>query len=165
MGRSELLLVLAALTIFGRFSLVVNNSLIDSSTRVLENEFEITGITLLQEIISEVGSMAFDETSIGTIPPTIPGGFTASASLGPDGGETDSSMFDDIDDYHGLTITGITSAGMNYNITTEIGYVSEADLVTLSTTISALKRMNLTLTSDYLSNDLSLSYVYSYIRI
>ena len=164
MGRAELLLVLAALTIFGRFSLIVNNSLLDNSTRVLQSEFEITGISLLQETISEVGLKAFDEASVSSVPATIPDGFTSSVSLGPEGGETDSSMFDDVDDYHGLTMTGTTIAGMTYTITSEVGYVSIGDLVTFSSTLSTMKRMNLTLTSDYLSNDLKLSYVYSYIR-
>lgn len=164
MGRGELLLVLGALAIFGRFSLIVNNSLLDNSTRVLQSEFEITGISLLQETISEAGLKAFDETSVSSIPSSIPGGFTSFTNLGPDGGETDSSMYDDVDDYNGLTTTGITEAGMTYNITTEVGYVSITDLVTLSSTLSTMKRMNLTLTSDYLSSDLNLSYVYSYIR-
>ena len=164
MGRAELLLVLGALAIFGRFSLIVNNSLLDNSTRVLQSEFEITGISLLQETISEVGLKAFDEASVSSIPSSVPGGFTSSVNLGPEGGETDSSMFDDIDDYHGLTMTGTTIAGMTYSIAIEVGYVSIADLVTLSSTLSTMKRMNLTLTSDYLSNDLILSYVYSYIR-
>ncbi|MCH7886539.1 MAG: hypothetical protein IIA58_01075 [Candidatus Marinimicrobia bacterium] len=164
MGRAELLLVLGALAIFVRFSLIVNNSLLDNSTRVLESEFEITGISLLQETISEAGLKAFDEASVNSIPASVPGGFTSSASLGPEGGETDSSMFNDVDDYNGLTMTGATIAGMTYTISIEVGYVSIADLVTFSSTLSTLKRMNLTLTSDYLSNDLNLSYVYSYIR-
>lgn len=164
MGRAELMLVLGALAIFGRFSLIVNNALLDNSTRVLQSEFEITGISILQETISEVGLKAFDEASVGSIPAAIPSDFTAASSLGPDGGETDSSMFDDVDDYNGLTITGTTIAGMTYAITTEVGYVSITDLVNLSSTLSTMKRMNLTLTSDYLSNDLNLSYVYSYIR-
>ncbi|MCH8303790.1 MAG: hypothetical protein IIB94_01520 [Candidatus Marinimicrobia bacterium] len=164
MGRAELLLVLGALAIFGRFSLIVNNALLDNSTRVLQSEFEITGISILQETISEVGLKAFDEASVGSIPAAIPSDFTAASSLGPETGETDSSMYDDIDDYNGLTTTGITIAEMTYTITREVGYVSISDLVTLSSTRSTMKRMNLTLTSDYLSNELNLSYVYSYIR-
>ena len=164
MGRAELLLVLGALAIFGRFSLIVNNALLDNSTRVLQSEFEITGISILQETINEVGLKAFDEASVGATPASVPDGFTAAASLGPEGGETDSSMYDDVDDYNGLTITGTTIAGMTYTITVEVGYVSIIDLVTLSSTLSTLKRMNQTLASDYLSNDLTLSYVYSYIR-
>lgn len=164
MGRAELLLVLGALAIFGRFSIVVNNALLDNSTRVLESEFEITGISILQETISEAGLKAFDEASVGSIPTAIPSDFTASGILGPESGETDSSMFDDVDDYNGLTMTGTTVAGMTYTITIEVGYVSTTDLVNFSSTLSTLKRMNLTLTSDYLSNDLNLSYVYSYMR-
>ncbi len=164
MGRSELLLVLGALVIFGRFALIVNNSLLDNSTRVLESEFEITGISILQETISEVGLKAFDEASVSSIPASIPGDFTAAPNLGPETGEIDSSLFDDVDDYNELIMTGTTIAGMTYNIAIEVGYVSIADLDTLSSQKSTMKRMNLTLTSDYLSNDLNLSYVYSYIR-
>ena len=164
MGRAELMLVLGALAIFGRFSLIVNNALLDNSTRVLQSEFEITGISILQETISEVGLKAFDEESVGRIPASVPGDFTAASSLGPETDETDSSMYNDIDDYHELTTTGITISGITYTITIEVGYVSITDLVTLSSTLSTMKQMNQTLTSDYLSNDMNLSYVYSYIR-
>jgi len=164
MGRAELLLVLGALAIFGRFSLIVNNALLDNSTRVLQSEFEITGISILQETISEVGLKAFDEAAVGAVPSSVPDDFSNFSSLGPDAGETTTSTFDDVDDYHELTITDTTIAGMTYDITIEVGYVSIGDLVTLSSTSSTLKRMNLTLASDYLSNDLNLSYVYSYIR-
>ena len=163
MGRAELLLVLGALVIFGRFSLIVNNSLLESSTRVLESEFEITAVSLLQEIIYEAGLQAFDEASVSTIPASVPAGFTAAGALGSETGESYPN-FDDVDDYNGITITDSTIAGMVYTISAEVGYVSASDLVTITSTLSTLKRLNLTLSSVYLPNDINLSYVYSFIR-
>lgn len=163
MGRAELLLVLAALSIFGWFSLTVNRSLLENSSRVLESEFEITAISLLQEVISEAGLKAFDENSVSTIPASVPGGFTALISLGVDGGEAYPTI-DDVDDYHGLTISDTTNAGMTYAIACTVGYVTSSDLVNFADTTTTLKRMNLTLTSDYLPNDISLSYIYSFVR-
>ena len=163
MGRAELLLVLGALVIFGRFSLIVNNSLLESSTRVLQSEFEITSVSLLQEIIYEAGLQAFDKASVNTIPASVPGGFTAPGALGSEAGEVYPN-FDDVDDYNGITIADTTIAGMLYTISAEVGYVTETDLVTFSSTRETMKRLNLTLTSVYLSNDIKLSYVYSFIR-
>ena len=163
MGRSELLLVLGALVIFVRFSLIVNNALLDSSTRVLESEFEITSVSLLQEIIYEAGLQAFDEASVSTIPASVPADFTAAGVLGSEAGETYPD-FNDVDDFNGISITGTTIAGMDYTITTEVGYVTADDLVTFSSTRTTMKRMNLTLSSVYLRNDINLSYVYSFIR-
>ena len=163
MGRAELLLVLGALSIFGWYSLTVNRSLLENSTRVMESEFEITAISLLQEVISEVGLKAFDEASVASIPASVPNDFTASTSLGSETGETYPN-FDDIDDYDAWTINDTSTAEMTYTITGEVGYVTAADLVTLSSTRNTMKRLNLTLTSDYLTNDINLSYVYSYIR-
>lgn len=166
MGRAELLLVLAALSIFGWFSLTVNRSLLENSSRVLESEFEITAISLLQEVISDAGLKAFDENSVSMIPASVPGGFTAPGNLGEDGGE-DYPLYNDIDDFHGLTIidtTGTEKKGWTYSIACTVGYVTSADLVTFSASQTTLKRMNLTLTSDYLRNAIRLSYVYSFIR-
>ncbi len=53
---------------------------------------------------------------------------------------------------------------MVYTITTEVGYVTAGDLVTFSSTQTTMKRMNLTLSSVYLTNDINLSYVFSFIR-
>ncbi len=163
MGRAELLLVLGALVIFGRFSLIVNNSLLESSTRVLESEFEITAVSLLQEIIYEAGLQAFDSASVNTIPASVPGGFTPAGALGSESGETYPD-FNDVDDYDGITITDSTIAGMDYTITTDVGYVTAGDLVTFSSTQTTMKRMNLTLSSVYLTNDINLSYVFAFIR-
>ncbi len=82
MGRAELLLVLGALVIFGRFSLIVNNALLENSTRVLESEFEITAVSLLQEIIYEAGLQAFDSSSVSTIPASVPGGLPRQLTSG-----------------------------------------------------------------------------------
>lgn len=166
MGRAELLLVLAALSIFGWFSLTVNRSLLENSSRVLESEFEITAISLLQEVISDAGLKAFDENSVSTIPASVPGGFTSVANLGEDGGE-DYPIYNDVDDFHGLTIvdtTGTNKLGWTYAIACTVGYVTSSDLENFSASPTTLKRMNLILTSDYLPNDIRLSYVYSFVR-
>ncbi len=163
MGRAELLLVLGALVIFGRFSLIVNNSLLESSTRVLESEFEITAVSLLQEIIYEAGLQAFDEASVNTIPASVPGDFTSPGGLGSESGEAYPN-FNDIDDFNGISITGTTIAGMDYTIATDVGYVTPLDLVNYSSTRTTMKRLNLTLSSVYLLNDINLSYVFAFIR-
>jgi len=53
---------------------------------------------------------------------------------------------------------------MTYAIACTVGYVTSSDLVNFADTTTTLKRMNLILTSDYLPNDISLSYVYSFVR-
>ena len=163
-------MVLAALSIFGWFSLTVNRSLLENSSRVLESEFEITAISLLQEVISDAGLRAFDENSVLTIPASVPGGFTTVGNLGLDGGEAYPTI-DDVDDFHGVTIIDTTGPaelgikqGWTYAITCSVGYVTSSDLVNFAAAPTTLKRMNLTLTSDYLPNDISLSYVYSFVR-
>lgn len=156
-------MVLGALAIFGWFALTVNRSLLENSSRVLESEFEITAVSLLQEVIYDAGLKAFDETSVASIPASVPTGFTAVADLGTEGGEA-YPIFDDIDDYNNLTITDTTNAGMTYAIACTVGYVISSDLVNFAASKTTIKRMNLTLTSDYLPNDINLSYVYSFIR-
>lgn len=71
--------------------------------------WQVRAVTLGQSLLTEISSKAFDEASI-----TVSGrracgngvSCTNSSALGPEGGESRNS-YDDIDDYHGLNLSGV----------------------------------------------------------
>ena len=163
MGRAELLLALMSIAIFGRFSLTVNSTLLESSAAVLISEFEMNAMSAADNIIMEAWSRKFDEAVLVTVPSDLPDDFTAYSSLGPETGETYPN-FDDIDDYDGLSIADTTSTGFVFNIAVTVGYVDTSDLNTYDNDEQFYKRMDVTITSVYLDTTLTLNHVFSFVR-
>lgn len=60
------------------------------------------GVALAQSYLDEILGKRFDERSSPRGIPPCRNNCTAEAGFGPDGGETDRSGFDDVDDYHDL---------------------------------------------------------------
>jgi MSHA pilin protein MshD len=85
--------------------------------------WQVRAVTLAQSLTSEIRAKAFDENSGaggsgGACGDSLP--CTASAALGPDAGES-RDLFDDIDDYHGLSLQGSDIASALSNTTTFAG--------------------------------------------
>ncbi|WP_250884208.1 type II secretion system protein [Glaciecola sp. XM2] len=80
--------------------------------------WQVRAVTLAQSLTNEIRAKAFDENTPVVNAGGICGGplaCTASANFGPDAGET-RSFFDDVDDFHGLTLSGsdiANSLGIN----------------------------------------------------
>ena len=164
MGRSELLLVLGALAILGRFSLTVNSTLLENGSRVLQGEFEMTAISAADALLEEAWDKAFDATAVLSIPTGVPEAFTDPGQLGPEGGVEPYPDYDDVDDFHNLTIADTAGNGMIYTLTATVGYVTGGASEGYSLTETTLKRMDVTVSSDYLNNDVTLSHIFSFVR-
>ena len=161
MGRSELLLVLGALILFGLIMLSTNRYVIDQNESNIQREFEFYGISLAQSFIEEAKNKAFDEKVINAAV-TGPNQLTHRNSLGPDAGETHPN-FDDVDDYAGLIL--IDSTGRDeFEVSIEVGYIlDETDPETIINSRTWYKRMNVTISNPFLIQPLVLGFVFSYL--
>jgi len=162
MGRAELLILLGAIVIYGTFTLSVNESSFENEMNMLQSQFELTAIAIANSYFEEARARNFDEASVSTYPTTLPDDFTAPGSLGAETGENYPN-FDDIDDYDDYTTTSTAPNGFDYTITVEIGYVTDSDVTTFSGTRTFHKRMNVTISSQYLSDDITLSRLFSFV--
>ena len=160
MGRSELLLVLGALMLFGVTMLSTNRYMVDQNESIIQREYEFYAISLAQSFIEEAKTKAFDANVINASPP-VPSGFTGNGQLGPAGGEFYPN-FDDIDDYNGLSLTDSTSRG-SFDVDIIVGYVKETspDLIEVSQK-TFYKKMIVSVTNPYLIQPVQLDFIFSY---
>lgn len=161
MGRVEMMMLVMAIAILGRYSLTVNDALAKNEIHVLQSEYELNSVSIVEGIFRRAGLNSFDENTVSGLPRNIPDDFTAFGSLGPETGESYPN-FDDIDDYNGLTLVDTADNGMTYTVSITTGYVYASDKNTFLGVRSTLKRMDVTIVSDYLRNDITLSRIYPF---
>lgn len=150
-GYSEVLQVIGAMVIFS-FILLSATSMIQRNTYMqVEGALEREVVAVAQDIIEEARTQDFDEVTVDkSLPPAdIPGDFTGSATLGPEG-ESSRSDFDDFDDYDEWSETVKTEHG-NFNLSAEVFYVtSENHDSTGSRT--TFKKIRVFVNSKFLTN-------------
>ena len=159
MGRSELLLVLGALMLFGVTMLSANRYMVDQNESIIQREYELYAISLVQSFYEEAKTKEFDENVIGASPP-VPSGLTEYDQLGPGGGET-YPIFDDIDDYNGLALTDTTSRGY-FDVAIVVGYVEETDPDVIVNYETLFKTIFVSVSNPYLNQPAQLSFLFGY---
>ncbi|MCF7822723.1 MAG: hypothetical protein K9N35_00980 [Candidatus Marinimicrobia bacterium] len=161
MGRAEMIILIGAIAILGRYSLTVNDALAGNEIHILQSEYELNAVSIVEGVFRQAWLKSFDENTVTGNPDSIPGSFTGASALGTESGESYPN-FDDIDDFNDLTIEGEATNGMTYSMKISVGYVDVSDKETFLATRSSLKRMNVTLSSDYMRNDITFSRIYPY---
>lgn len=177
---SNIICAVGAILLFGAF-LSSSNREMTLNTRVAEqNEYYITAISLAQSLIDEAKTKAFDVKTIGVS--NIPrNGLTA--SLGREPGEgfpmpdtllstspytpaaqgyLSVNRFNDVDDYNQYVRIVNTQRAERFQIKSAVTYVSESDPMATSGSQTFCKRMDVTVSSPFLTDSVRLSYVYSY---
>lgn len=170
MGHRELLLTVGAMVIFSLTALAVNRRSLENSEGVYSQQIEFLALSHAQRFIEEAKPRAFDENSIdGVI--TNPNGFT-NYPLGS-GGTEDYAIFDDVDDFNGLTHTDTLGSRPGHETNTDfimqtsisVVYVDEADLNTPVAYRTFYKKMTVTVTNPALLSPVRAEYVFAYKRI
>jgi len=166
MGKAELLILLGAIVIWGIFTLFVNETRFNNEISIMQSQFEISAVGIANSYLEEAKSKAFDEILLSstpsTLPDTLPDEFNSPDNLGVDADEIYPN-FDDIDDFHNYTVSDTTSEGFVYIVSITVGYVATSDFGNFSAIRTFYKRMNVTISSPDLSNNLNLSRIYPYI--
>ena len=125
------------------------------------NEAVITATGVAQSLIEEIAAKAFDEKTISvTLNKTD--SLTLANSFGPDAGETNRLLFDDIDDYHHYsgndTLGGL--GVFHYQVRIRYAQKFNPDIISLARTFT--KRADIDVTNSYMKDTLKLTYVYTY---
>jgi hypothetical protein len=157
--NSQSLLSLGALIILALSSLNFNTSLLETSSVEIENKVALTAFSLADDLIEEIKGKSFDETT-KPFPTTNPNSLTPPDSLGPDPGETYKD-FDDIDDYNGYVKSVSAPHAENYHIQCVVQYVDGDNPDHVSTTQTFYKRATITVTSPYMKDPVSLSFIFT----
>lgn len=171
----NMLLTIGGIVLLTTFVLYANGLMFDNSKIASDNEYVITAISLAQSVIDEAKTKAFDEATIlATI--TSASNLTPVHLLGPDGtGESMATIdsvdgghprsmarFDDVDDYNGYVRVVNTPRAEGFRVQASVNYVSETNPDTPSAARTFCKRLQVTVTSPYVSQPVSLSYAFTY---
>lgn len=137
----QTLLALCAVLVFSIYAL--NSSRDDAATErtAVASDAESSAADVARGRVAAAERLAFDEqdigrTSIRLTPPT--------STIGPDGGEANATLHDDIDDLHGLIEERASPAGdglLRFRVTYTVRYVNPATLAA-STVPTLAKEMH-----------------------
>ncbi len=158
MSGIQSLLAIGALMLFGLVTLRFNSAVVQNISLEVENKVYLTAFSLADDKIEEIKEKAFDEETI-TFRAINPDELS---NLGPDAGESNRKLFDDIDDYDNDT----THIGLpyveNFIVSTRVYYADPTNLnLILTSGKSYYKRVDVQVTSEHLSNPVNLSFIFT----
>lgn len=173
MNLGQTIITLGAFMLMSRVILGVNTSFVVNGMSIDEAKAVITSLSVATSYIELAQGLPFDEETIdqfifdtNVLTPKI--------LLGPDAGETNSTAFDDFDDFAGwetLVIIGgregvpdSLKGGDQFKLQFDVYYVNSADINTVSNSRTFLKRMDLKVWRAFPEggDTLSISYVLGY---
>ncbi len=161
MHSGETILVIGGLVLLTIFAVSLNHSMTANQSTMYQSEQILDAFAIAQRYIEQAEILNFDENSSATIPSS----FTYASNLGPDTGEYYPN-FDDVDDYHNLSLTDTTSGYIPYTINVTVNYVNLATPDQPTTSRTYYKRMVATVSSPHLnevpSNSITMRRLFCY---
>lgn len=101
--------LIIGIVLFSVAMVTIVSVIMPQSKQAIDPLWQVRAVTLAQSLLSEISSKAFDEASItsaGRQACNNTNSCTLSNAMGADTGESRNN-YDDIDDYHGLNLTGL----------------------------------------------------------
>ena len=163
MGYRELLLTIAAISIFSITNVSVSRHMVYSTEVLYENQGSYLLYNYANSIIQQAKTREFDEQTINLYP-LLASGF----SIGKAPVESYPNQLDDVDDYdyyqgvHAITLSD-TALG-TVTLSVEVDFVADTDLNTAILTPTFYKRMTVTASSPRVSQPVKAVYVFAYQR-
>ncbi|MBI5647581.1 MAG: hypothetical protein HY962_11675 [Ignavibacteriae bacterium] len=159
MGGMQMILVIGALTLLSILSLNSNRAQLLSEAQVSDAEFTVAATSVGQSALNDICSRAFDAATVASDTATLPR-FTEPARFGANLNEAGTT--DDVDDYHGFVTNITTPRAGAFRVSAIVWYVnpSTPDIQSLSKT--HMKRIQITVVSDFMEEPVTLVYHKSY---
>ena len=159
MSGIQSILTIGGMIILALISLRFNSSVMQTSSADFENKVYLTSFSIADNLIEVIKSKSFDQHTIN-FPTTNPASLTPPDSLGPDPGEV-KPYYNDIDDYDGFHDTTAAPYFEKYYISCKVEYVTASNPDVESSTQTFYKKVTVTVSSDYLSNPVSISSIFT----
>ena len=159
MSNSQSMLSLGALLLLSLVSLRFNSSALENATVEVENKIYLTAFSLADDLIEEIKQKAFDAATVD-FPTTNPADLTPPSGLGHADWEIYPN-YNDIDDFNGFTKSISAPHAENYNVSSEVFYVSETNPNTKVMTQTFYKKVEITVDSPYIRNPVTLSFIFT----
>jgi hypothetical protein len=149
---------MGALVLLSLSSLRFNTSVLENSTAQIENKVCLTAFSLADDMIETIKQRSFDEATVEF--PTGLANLSTADKLGPESGET-YQTFNDIDDYNNYNKTVSAPHAENYSVMCKVAYVDGNNPDNEISTQSYYKKVTITVSSPYMKDDVSLSFVFT----
>jgi len=152
MNTGQTMITLLAMVLLSFLILRVNNMFLQTNTTLYTTKFEVLGYSLAQSMLQEIERLSFDQNTVSA---AISDSSNLSSTLGPETGETNDSLFNDIDDYNNFTRSDTVPDhnGIVFNLRCKVEYVlpTTPDVATSSKTWQ--KRITIFVTSPYMTQN------------
>ncbi|MBS4033087.1 MAG: hypothetical protein KGZ85_01365 [Ignavibacterium sp.] len=164
MSSIQSFLAIGSIALFSLISLRFNSSVLQNMTLEVENKVYLTAFSLADDMIEEIKQKAFDHETV-IFRSINPEELSPNANFGggKDPGESanDPSTWNDIDDFHGYNKPVSLPHAEGYNVSVIVNYVLANNQNFVSSQPTFFKRVQVTVTSDYLSNPVVLSFIFT----
>ena len=161
MSNIQSILAIGSIFLLAMVSLSFNSALLQSNTVELENKVYLTAFSLADDLIEEIKQKAYDEKTID-FPTFNRTALTPSSNFGTTADGETYPYFDDMDDYDGYSRDADAPHAEAYHISAKVYYVLEDDAKTKSTTQTFHKRVDVTVSSPYINNNVTLTFIFTH---
>lgn len=159
MNGIQSFLTIGAISFLTLTTLNFNSSLLESTTVEVENKVYLTAFSLADDLIEEIKEKNFDEKTL-VFPTTNRSNLTSPQNLGRESEVY--PFFDDIDDYNNFTRHIEAPYVETYDLSCRVYYVQEDNSNIESSVQTFHKRVEITVTSKYIRNDIALSFIFTH---
>ena len=156
MSGIQSLLAIGAVWLFALVTINFNTTVVHNISIEVENKVYLTAFSLADDKIEEIKQKAFDEKTIEFNAINV----NDLSSIGSEEG-TDRKLFDDIDDYDNDTVHIGLPYVENFLVTTRVFYADPDDPDLTYMSKSFFKRVEVTVSSKYLSIPVNLSFIFT----
>jgi hypothetical protein len=160
MGGVQMLLVLGAMLLLSILVLNTNRAKFFSEQEMAQAEYTLTATAVGQSLVSEIGSKSFDAATATNEFADV-SSFTAPNSLGHSSSEVYPN-YNDVDDFNGFATSVNTPRAGLFRISVIIDYVHPSYLDVRSSVRTRMKRIRVSVASDFLDTPVTLVYYKSH---
>jgi hypothetical protein len=160
MNNIQSMLTIGAIALFSLISIRFNSSVLENMTVEVENKVYLTAFSLADDLIEEIKQKAFDDQTV-IFRSINPEELTSPNGLGPESGENNVADYDDIDDYNGYEKEVSLPHAEGFNVNSQVYYVTENNFNQPSTVQTFFKRVDVSVSSDYLRAPITISFIFT----
>ena len=155
MSGIQSLLAIGAVWLFALVTINFNSTVVHNISIEVENKVYLTAFSLADDMIEEIKQKAFDERTIDFITPNVK---QLSDTLRAEGESWPN--FDDVDDYNGFSKNVGLPYLETYDVSVAVYYVNGNDPGTNVFSQTFYKKVEVTVTSQYMTLPVVLSFIF-----
>ncbi len=161
MSNIQTFLVIGGMALVGMLSLTFFKSDTTQTASIINNEAIMAATGIGESILDKIQTKAFDETTVGAVVSDV-NNLTLQSSFGPDGGETNELLYDDVDDYNNYyRYDALQNLGI-FMTKVKVSYATKFTPETISSVRSFNKRVDVFVINSYLADTLNMSHIIGY---